>query len=82
MATSAAENNSSTIEALSADGWHLSPEKVLAEIEDFDKLPAKAALEELKNSDLRNIGVACFPDDVAKVRCSGENVERKKTQKF
>ena len=58
---------SDKIKSLRVEGWHLSSEKVAAEIEEFDKLSSKAALEELKNSDLKNIGVASFPDEISKV---------------
>ena len=55
-------------ERLKAEGWHLCPEKVLTEIEEFHNLVPKVALEELKNSDLKHIGVAAFPDEASKVR--------------
>jgi len=57
---------SDKIELLKAEGWNLCSVKVSGEIEEFDKLSSKAALEELKNSDLKNIGVASFPEDISK----------------
>ena len=63
----AAVGISDKIELLKAEGWNLCSVKVSGEIEEFDKLSSKAALEELKNSDLKNIGVASFPEDISKV---------------
>ena len=62
------ESHNFAFERLKADGWHLCPDKVTTEIEEFDKLAPKVALEELKNSDLKHVGVACFPDEAVKVR--------------
>ena len=70
MAAAAAavvEINNDRFERLKSEGWHLCPVKVLAEIEEFDKLSSKAALEGLKNTDIKNVGIACFPDDASKV---------------
>ena len=65
--TAVVESSKLLLEKLTTDGWHLCPEKVSSEIEDFEKLSSKVALEELKNCDLKQIGIACFPDDAAKV---------------
>lgn len=65
-AAAVVENNNNRFERLKSEGWHLCPVKVLAEIEEFDKLSSKAALEELKNTDIKNVGIASFPEDASK----------------
>ena len=51
--TAVVESSKLLLEKLTTDGWHLCPEKVSSEIEDFEKLSSKVALEELKNCDLK-----------------------------
>lgn len=59
---------SETIKKLQVEGWSLSAEKIEQEIPGFGNLNFKSATEEVKNSDLKNIGTPCVPDDLAKVR--------------
>ena len=49
----------------------MSTEKVEDEIPGFGNLNVKSAVEQLKNLDLKSIGAAALPDDLAKVRMVG-----------
>ena len=59
----AAEN----LKKLETEGWRLSAEKLEEEFPGFGNLNFKSALEAVKNADLKIIGTAALPDDLAKV---------------
>ena len=55
------------VKKLLQEGWNLLAEKLEEAIPGFGNLGLKSALEEIKNSDLKHIGVPSIPDDLAKV---------------